>query len=73
MKDLLKKRGNLLMKKEIFIILLFLAPLLFFFWYRSLQIIVGNDNQEPVKYEIIGALMCGFGVSLGLWNLKLWL
>ncbi|MDR2813714.1 MAG: hypothetical protein LBB79_03535 [Prevotellaceae bacterium] len=57
------------LQKYIFIILLFLTPLFFFFGFRFFQIIGWSDSQEPVKDEIVRALVCGIGASLGLWPL----
>jgi hypothetical protein len=55
------------MRKKIFITLLFFIPVLFFFGMRLLRIITGNS--ESFESEIIGALLCGYGGSWGLWRL----
>jgi hypothetical protein len=53
------------MRKKLFIALLLLSPILFWGGNRLLQIAIGNDNQESTKYEIVGALLCGYASSLG--------
>jgi hypothetical protein len=57
------------MKRKIFVILLFLTPVLFFCGHRLVKMVFPPDNLESLKMEIIGALMCGYGASLGLWYL----
>jgi hypothetical protein len=57
------------MRKKIFMTLLFVTPVFFFFGIRLLDVIIGRDNQESLTGEIIGALLCGYGGSLGLWYL----
>jgi hypothetical protein len=55
------------MKKKTFLILLFVIPILFFGMYHFLLIITGSP--ESLKYEMIGAILCGGAISIGLWNL----
>ena len=57
------------MKKNILVILLFSTPIIFFLANRILQILIGNDNQDYLKYEIIGSIICGYSASLGFWLL----
>jgi hypothetical protein len=57
------------MKRKIFIILLFASPVFFFFGHRLLHVIFPPEGTESFKYEIIKAIMCGYGASLGLWCL----
>ena len=59
--------GNFPMRKKIFFILLFFTPILFFLGLRLLRYLIGSDIQESLKMEIIGSIICGYGVSLGLW------
>jgi hypothetical protein len=60
--------GDLVMiKKRVLIIYLFFTPILFFIGLRLLHIIIGSP--ESIKYEIIEALICGYGASLGFWML----
>jgi hypothetical protein len=57
------------MKRKIFIILLFVSPIFFFFGHRLMRMIFTPERIESLKDEVILALMCGYGASLGLWFL----
>ena len=55
------------MKKKLLFVILLSTPLWFFFGLRFLNYIIGSESQETLKQEIIGSLICGYGVSLGIW------
>jgi hypothetical protein len=60
---------DILMKRKLFIILLFVSPIFFFLGHRLLHVIFPPERSESLKYEIIGAIVCGYGASFGLWSL----
>jgi hypothetical protein len=62
--------GGILMKRKIFIIILLLSTPIIFFWaHRFLGMISHPERPESLKSEITGALMSGYGASIGLWFL----
>jgi H+/Cl- antiporter ClcA len=56
-------------REKLFIILLACTPIFFFFIYHFLLKIVAPESAESIKSEIIGAVICGYAISFGLWNL----
>jgi hypothetical protein len=55
--------------KKIRLILLCTTPVLFFFGMRFMRMIFSTEGSESLKSEIIGAIIVGYGASLGLWYL----
>lgn len=52
-------------KDKLFIICLFLTPIPFFL----LNYFIFNHNNDSLMGGIIGAILCGYGGSIGIWLL----
>jgi hypothetical protein len=55
--------------KTLVLFILFSTPILFFIGNRLLQMFFPPEIPESLKNEIISAVMCGYGASIGLWFL----
>ena len=55
------------LRKGLLFIFLISTPLLFFFGLRLINFVIGSENTESIKSEVITAVFCGYAVSLGFW------
>ena len=55
------------LRKVLLFILLIATPLLFFIGLRLINYVIGIENNESLKSEVITSVFCGYAVSLGFW------
>jgi hypothetical protein len=61
--------GYFMKRNKLLISLLLTTPILFFWGHRFLQMIFPPENPESFISELIGAVMSGYGGSIGFWML----